>query len=136
MSRSLLETKTRLSPRQKIFVKEYLVDLNATQSAIRAGFSAKTAQEQSSRMLSNVMIQAEIQAEMDKRAEKVAVTAQDVLDSILRIRAKAEAADKHSDALRANELLGKHLKLFTDKVEVSGELNVYSKIQIEIVQPK
>ncbi|MGE9266402.1 terminase small subunit, partial [Escherichia coli] len=45
-----------LSEKQRRFVAEYLIDLNGTQAAIRAGYSAKTAQEQSSRLLSNVMI--------------------------------------------------------------------------------
>ena len=49
-----------LTPRQQRFVDEYLIDLNATQAAIRAGYSPKTAQSQSSRLLSNVMVRAAI----------------------------------------------------------------------------
>ncbi|MEK8206760.1 terminase small subunit [Paenibacillus sp. FSL L8-0696] len=67
------------SAKQKLFVKEYLVDLNATQAAIRAGYSAKTANEQGARLLANVSIQEAIQAAMDKRAAKVDVTAEMVL---------------------------------------------------------
>ena len=48
--------KGKLTPKQERFVQEYLVDLNATQAATRAGYSKKTAQEQSSRLLSNVMV--------------------------------------------------------------------------------
>lgn len=58
----------KLTNRQKRFVQEYLLDLNATQAAIRAGYSENTAQEQSSRLLSNVMIKAGI-ARMRKEAE-------------------------------------------------------------------
>ena len=47
----------KLTDKQRRFVEEYLIDLNATQGAIRAGYSKKTAQEQSSRLLSNVMVQ-------------------------------------------------------------------------------
>ena len=50
-----------LTPKQQRFVEEYLIDLNATQAAIRAGYSEKTAQEQSSRLLSNVMVQEAVQ---------------------------------------------------------------------------
>ncbi|WP_410512060.1 terminase small subunit [Paenibacillus sp. BR2-3] len=67
------------SAKQKIFVKEYLVDLNATQAAIRAGYSAKTANEQGARLLANVSVQEAIQEAMNKRAAKVEVTAEMVL---------------------------------------------------------
>ena len=46
-----------LTDKQQRFVEEYLVDLNAMQAAIRAGYSERMAQEQSSRLLSNVMVQ-------------------------------------------------------------------------------
>lgn len=68
-----------LTARQKFFVKEYLVDLNATQAAIRAGYSAKTAEQQASRLLSNVKVQEAIQEAQDKRAAKVDITAEMVL---------------------------------------------------------
>lgn len=67
------------SAKQKLFVKEYLVDLNATQAAIRAGYSAKTANEQGARLLANVSVQAAIQEAQDKRAAKVDITAEMVL---------------------------------------------------------
>ena len=47
----------KLTNRQKRFVEEYLIDLNARQAAIRAGYSPKTAQEQASRLLANVKVQ-------------------------------------------------------------------------------
>lgn len=69
----------KLSARQAAFVAEYLVDLNATQAAIRAGYSAKTAQEQSSRLLSNVIVEAAIAKAQAKRAEKTGINAEWVL---------------------------------------------------------
>ncbi|WP_110930667.1 terminase small subunit [Paenibacillus bouchesdurhonensis] len=68
-----------LTAKQKLFVKEYLVDLNATQAAIRAKYSAKTAEQQASRLLSNVKVQEAIQKAMNKRAEKVEISAEQVL---------------------------------------------------------
>lgn len=68
-----------LTPKQQLFVKEYLVDLNATQAAIRAGYSKKTANEQGARLLANVSIQEALQEAMSKRAEKVEITAEQVL---------------------------------------------------------
>ncbi|MBA9088732.1 phage terminase small subunit, partial [Fontibacillus solani] len=68
-----------LTAKQQLFVKEYLVDLNATQAAIRAGYSAKTAEQQASRLLSNVKVQDAIQKAMSKRSEKVEIKAERVL---------------------------------------------------------
>jgi phage terminase small subunit len=68
-----------LTPKQKAFIQEYLVDLNATQAAIRAGYSARTAEQQASRLLSNVKVKEAIQVAMDKRAAKVEITADMVL---------------------------------------------------------
>lgn len=54
----------KLTDKQRRFIDEYLIDLNATQAAIRAGYSHRTAQEQSARLLSNVMVRAEISKKM------------------------------------------------------------------------
>ncbi|GIP14383.1 terminase [Paenibacillus montaniterrae] len=69
----------KLTAKQKLFVKEYLIDLNATQAAIRAGYSSKTANEQGARLLANVSIQAAIQAAMSKREQRTEITADRVL---------------------------------------------------------
>lgn len=68
-----------LTAKQKKFVAEYLVDLNATQAATRAGYSKKTAAEQGARLLTNVKVQESIQAAMNKRAERTEITADMVL---------------------------------------------------------
>jgi phage terminase small subunit len=53
------------------FIDEYMIDLNATQAATRAGYSAKTAQQQSSRLLSNIMVQGEISKRQKERRERL-----------------------------------------------------------------
>lgn len=68
-----------LNPKQLRFVEEYLVDFNATAAARRAGYSDRTAQEQSSRLLSNVMVQAEIQSAREKQSQRTEITADRVL---------------------------------------------------------
>lgn len=73
-----------LTHKQSAFVAEYLVDMNATQAAIRAGYSKKTAQEQSSRLLSNVKVRAAIDAAMKERTERAGLTADMVYQSIVR----------------------------------------------------
>lgn len=68
-----------LTAKQQLFVKEYLVDLNAKQAAIRAGYSEKTAEQQASRLLSNVKVRDEIEKERSKRSERTEITADMVL---------------------------------------------------------
>jgi phage terminase small subunit len=138
-----------LNPRQQRFVEEYLVDLNGKQAAIRAGYSPKTAEQQASRLLSNAKVKLEVAAATEKRSERTQIDADYVLKGILATVQRCEQAapvlDRAgfpvlvetpsgslapayefdaSNALRGYELLGKHLKLFTDKVEHSGGLSV------------
>lgn len=74
-----------MTPRQEQFVAEYLVDLNATQAAIRAGYSAKWAASNIDKVLKNTEIQNAIQSSLSKRSEKTAVTADMVLRELARI---------------------------------------------------
>lgn len=74
-----------LTKKQKVFVEEYLIDLNATQAAIRAGYSPDTAQEQSSRLLSNVMVKAAVDKAMAERSRRTGVNADRVLLELAKI---------------------------------------------------
>jgi len=81
-----------MTDKQARFCEEYMIDLNATQAAIRAGYSPKTAQEQSARLLSNVMVQnrlAQLQAEQSRRT---GVSADRVVRELAKI-AFANASD-------------------------------------------
>lgn len=113
-----------LNPKQRCFVQEYLVDLNATQAAIRAGYSGKTAEWIGPQLLGKTHVAEAIRAEMDQRARRTGITADKVLANIERIAEAAEAEKDFSAALKGNELLGKHLKLFTDKIEHSGNITL------------
>ena len=116
----------KLTAKQAAFVREYLIDLNATQAAIRAGYSEKTAQPASSRLLSNVIVKAEVDKALEKRANKSDISAQWVLDSLKAVATRCLSDDtfESSGANKSLELIGKHLKLFTDKVELGGELKI------------
>lgn len=155
-----------LNEKQAAFAKEYIIDLNATRAAIRAGYSEKTAKQIGSRLLTNVDIAAAIQAAMNKRAEVVELTAENVLREIGKLAfadirkvfdadgnllpvtempeeivasiasievvtnrapGKEAAVVDYTSKIRfwdkraSLELAGKHLKLFTDKVEHTGK---------------
>ena len=76
---------SKLTAKQTQFVAEYLIDLNATQAAIRAGYSVKTANEQGARLLANVSVRAALQKSMQARSTRTEVTSDRVLKEIARI---------------------------------------------------
>lgn len=111
----------KLTVKQELFVKEYLVDLNATQAALRAGYAPTRAKEQGYQNLKRKAIAEEIQKHMDARSDRTLVSADWVLSTI-KDTTNELLTDKEKNAaniFKGCELLGKHLKLFTDKHEVS-----------------
>lgn len=74
-----------LTAKQQRFVDEYLIDLNATQAAIRTGYSKKTAQVQSARLLSNVMVSAAVAKGMESRSTRTGITQDMVLRELAKI---------------------------------------------------
>jgi len=127
-----------LTNKQRRFVEEYLVDLNALQAAIRAVYSEKTANEQGARLLAKVSVKEAVQIEMDKRSQRTEINADYVLKTIqstierckqaepVLIKVDGELVESGeykfdaTNVLKGCELLGKHLKLFTDKTELTG----------------
>lgn len=75
----------KLTKKQKLFCDEYLIDLNATQAAIRAGYSKKSAESQGSRLLTNGKVVEYLAGKMAKRSEKVKVDADYVLNRLVEI---------------------------------------------------
>lgn len=123
-----------LTPKQERFVAEYLIDLNASQAAARAGYSARTAEQQGHQLLKKTLVAQAIQKAMQKRSERVERNADDVLRDIQAVKLDAVQIITDRDgnrvmadrpaALKALELEGKHYKMFTDKVEHSGGLHL------------
>lgn len=157
----------KLSEKQQRFVDEYLIDLNATQAAIRAGYSAKRASEIGYQLLQKTTVQNAIAEKMAERSRRTGVNQDrvvlelariaflrmtDVVDSEGQIREGAIEDDlsciesikyKHSETdsgssverevkaaskIKALELLGRHLGMFKDKIEVSGLQEELSKL--------
>lgn len=150
----------KLTAKQKRFCDEYLIDLNATQAAIRAGYSPKTACEQASRLLANVKVQDEIAIEMAERSKRTGinqdrvlmeiakmafVNIDDVIDldtaKVKRTATKEDLACIQSVKIKPTEfgtereiklcdkksnleLLGKHLGMFKDKVELEADMDL------------
>lgn len=113
-----------LTPKQARFVAEYLVDLNATQAAIRAGYSAKTAQEQSSRLLSNVIIAKAVAANQAKIAKKVEVTVESLAGELEEARTLAIVEKQTSAAVSATMGKAKLFGLGVENRRLSGTIQV------------
>lgn len=150
----------KLTDKQTAFVREYLVDLNATQAAIRAGYSGKSAARIGVELLNKTHIAQAVAVAQAKRARRVEVTQDYVISNLVEIvertmqrapvtdRKGGQVTDEDGRAVwcfdakganKALELLGKHLGIFTDKVkaEVSGPDGgpVASEIVVRFVEP-
>ncbi len=123
-----------LTARQERFVAEYLVDLNATQAAIRAGYAEKSADVEGSRLLVNTKVAKAVAAAQAKRSERTEITQDYVLAVITNTIERCQQAKAVTDhdgeetgewtfnanaVLKGAELLGRHLAMFTDKKTVT-----------------
>lgn len=129
-----------LQARQELFCLEYIKDGNATQAAIRAGYSEKTAGSISTRLLQKVNIRARIDELMAEMQQEKIADAEEVLrylTSVIRGEATEEVAvgtpigteiiTKHiggREQVKAAELLAKRYGLLTENVKLSGGLPV------------
>jgi phage terminase small subunit len=129
-----------LTAKQERFITEYLIDLNATQAAIRAGYSPKTAMEQGYQLLQKTSVSKALEIEQNKRAGKVGLDAEWVLRRLKTISDRCiqeepvydnqgnptgEFKFDSSGANKATELIGKHLGMFKDKLDVSGSMVIF-----------
>lgn len=110
-----------MNEKQRAFAVEYVKDRNATQAAIRAGYSEKTAYSKGNQLLKIIEVKALIQELDDAAAARAAVTVDKIVNRLNKIAEDPHAKD--ADRIRADELLGKYLGMFTDKVNVSGRLD-------------
>ena len=74
--------KTSLNRKQQLFVAEYLVDLNATQAAIRAGYSKRTAKQIGDKLLTHIVIKTAIDSAIEERKSRISVTADSVVKEL------------------------------------------------------
>ena len=108
-----------LTPKQHRFVTEYLVDLSASQAALRAGYSPRTAPQEGSRLLKNVDVQAAIATQQSQQLQAVEVRIEDVLRDLEAIAhtdlqtlsTRSGVPARWADKLKALELLMKHMGL-------------------------
>lgn len=114
----------KLTAKQARFKDEYLIDNNATQAAIRAGYSKKTAKSQGQRLLTNVDIKAAIKAGQKDIAKRNGLTIDDILDELEEARKIAKEEGKGAPMVAATMGKAKVLGLIVDKAETKTEGNI------------
>ena len=144
----------KLTPKQNRFVDEYLIDLNATQAAIRAGYSRNSARQIGDENLSKPVIAAAIATAKQERSEATKIDAEWVLRELVKLhkrvtqeikpalhpKTRKQMKDEEGNLLfvfnaaaanRALELIGKHTEIaaFKDRLEVSGGLSLVERLQ-------
>ena len=132
------QVKDNMTDKQKKFADEYLIDTNATQAAIRAGYSEKTAYSQGQRLLKNDEVKTYIDEQLDKISDENIADAKEVMeyltsvmrgevdDEVLRFIGDGYQEKTHiqvnaKDRTKAAELLGKRYGLFKDNLAVEVE---------------
>ena len=103
------------------FCREYVIDHNGTQAAIRSGYSLKGAEVRGSELLRNRKVSDRLGELEAKVADKLELTVEKVLKDIEELRDAAKEDKQFAPALKASELQGKHLKMFTDKHEITSD---------------
>ena len=111
--------KSELTHKQARFVQEYLIDLNATQAANRAGYSAKSAARIGVELLNKTQVSQAVIKARGKMAQKAERTALDVLLDIQAVTREARANGQMREALKGLELEGRHLGMFSDRLSIS-----------------
>lgn len=136
----------KMTAKQQRFCDEYLIDLNATQAAIRAGYSTRTAQQMGAENLSKPVVKEYIAARMAEKESELIADQNEVLKyltSVMRGQSRSsvvvvesagdftsqaremEKAPDEKERLKAAELLGKRYGLYTDKVEQDVDLELH-----------
>ena len=131
----------KMTPKQQRFCDEYLIDLNATQAAIRAGYSEKYAHTNSVKLLQITTIKDFIAQRMAEKEDELIADQDEVLKyltAVMRGKSKASVLARQVDGseeviqkppdekerLKAAEMLGKRYGIYTDKVDVQGAIPV------------
>lgn len=139
----------KINEKEEIFCREYIIDLNATQAAIRAGYSARTARTKGSQLLTKVNVSARVEELKAERNIRTQVTAEWVIRELVEVVRNCKEGQPVYDqtgkrvyitnedseiaaaytfnakgATGALDLLGKHLGLYTEKIEISGEVKL------------
>ena len=130
-----------MNARQKRFCDEYLIDCNAKQAAIRAGYSPKTANEQGNRLLANVSVKTYIEQQLERLHNEKTADAREVLEYLTAVMRGEQTEEvlklvgggeqsiteidvSAKDRMKAAELLGKYYSLWADRMNIQTDAQI------------
>lgn len=142
----------KLTAKQRRFVQEYLIDLNATQAAIRAGYSKKSAHSIGPENLEKPEIKQAIEEKLKQIDEEKTADAKEIRefwtrvmrgeekDTVLRYdneghQVETEINVSMKDRIRASELMGKSFAMFTDKIDSNVNMDLNIEVEYEDKDP-
>ncbi len=113
-----------MTPKQQRFVEEYLIDLNATQAAIRAGYSARNADKIGPELLGKTRVAEAVKAAQQARTGRTEITQDEVIQGLKKEATLEGEGSSHSARVSAWAHLGKHLGIFTDNLNLGGSIGI------------
>ena len=128
--RDKMINKLGITKKQKSFADEYLKDYNGKQAAIRAGYSEKTAENQASRMLRLVKVAEYLGKRQIEKEKKIGITIEAIIDELREVGFGVVDGEKlkMNDKIKALELLGKHLGMFSESKDKETEVNIMVQV--------
>ena len=118
-----------LTPKQTRFVEEYLVDLNATAAAKRAGYSEKTAEQQGYQLLQKSSVQRAVTKAKESRSERTGITQDEVIQGLKKEATLEGDGSSHSARVAAWAQLGRHLGMFNDKLNLGADTSLVAMMK-------
>ena len=118
-----------LTPKQARFVEEYLVDLNATAAAKRAGYSEKTAEQQGYQLLQKSSVQRAVTKAKESRSERTGITQDEVIQGLKKEATLEGDGSSHSARVAAWAQLGRHLGMFNDKLNLGADTSLVAMMK-------
>lgn len=128
----------KVTAKEQRLIDEYLIDQDASAAYRRTGYTGKNARILAYQVLKRPHVRAALAAALKAQQERTLIAADRNLVRIDRLAAKAEAAGEFAASIRASELIGKHYRSFTDKVELTGVNDgpvEFTEIRRTIVRP-
>ena len=113
--------KPRITPRAALFIERYLVHLNATWAAREAGYGARNATKVGWQLLREPLVAAAVNEAMDARVERTQIDQDFVLNGLADEATFKGLGASHQARVNAFELLGRHVKMFPNRIELTGE---------------
>lgn len=109
---------SRLTAKQRLFIDEYFVDLNASKAVLRAGYTTNNPNRIGTELLNHPLVMKEIKVRQDERTKKLELKSEYLINKLVDIMEDPDV--KTSDVLRAIELAGKSIALWKERQEISG----------------